>query len=62
MEIASKFLNAAGGFWDSLDDQERRLLVVYGAYLLSVALVGWHRSSRERMKRDLIEEIRGERV
>lgn len=52
-----KFTNAVGGFWDSLDSEERRLLVVYGAYLVATLLIGMHSRSRERLKRDIVAEL-----
>ena len=52
-----KAKNAAELFWDSLDSEEKRLVLVYAAYLIGSLLVAWQRGSRERLKREIREEI-----
>lgn len=53
-----KLTNAAGGFWDSLDHQERILVAAYGAYLVAVAVAALMRGNRQKFRESIIEELR----
>lgn len=55
--LLTKIRNAAELLWDSLDSQERQVLVYFLAYIAFTALVAWQHGSRERLKRELREEI-----
>ncbi len=61
-DIARKLLNAAGGFWDSLDDVERKVVLFYAAYVL-VAVLGTVASRRrEVLKQEIKQELLAGRV
>ena len=53
MEIVEKLRDAASMFWQALDSEERRVLLVWTAYLVGSVLVSWQASRRQR-ERDLI--------
>lgn len=55
--IITKVKNAAELLWESLDSQERQVLLYGLAYLLVTALSVLQQTSRERLKRELREEI-----
>jgi len=55
--IASKLWDALSMFWQSLDEQERRMLVYFGVYVAVSLLVSAQQRSRERLKVELREEI-----
>lgn len=55
--IGSKLRDALAMFWLNLDDDERRLLAYAGCYLAASVLLAWQRSSRERLKRELRDEM-----
>jgi hypothetical protein len=61
MLLLVKFRNAAELFWDSLDGEEKRLLVIYAAYLIGSAVLAVQSRSRDRMKREIVEELRAVR-
>lgn len=55
--IVRKTLNAAELFWSSLDEDER-MVVVYGlVWVVVSALAVAGRASRDRLRRDIIEEL-----
>lgn len=57
MELLAKFTDSASMFWQSLDERERMLVLYFLGYLaLSIALAV-QRSSRERLKAELREEL-----
>jgi len=57
MDLLSKAVDAGSMFWQALDERER-LLVLYGAgYLAVMVLLAVNRSSRERLKREIREEL-----
>lgn len=57
MLLARKVLNAAELLWDSLDEQER-LIVMYGlAWVVVTSLAVLQRRSREHFKRELLDEM-----
>lgn len=56
-EIASKLLDAASMFWQSLDEHERRVLLYMAVYLAVSMLVSAQARSRERLKVELREEL-----
>ena len=60
MMLLVKFRNAAELFWDSLDSEEKRLLVIYGAYLVASVVLSMQGRARDKMKRELLEELRGD--
>ena len=43
--------------WDSLDSQERQVILYLVCYLVLVAVTALQRASRERLKRELREEM-----
>ena len=53
MEIIAKFGSALSGFWWSLDEHERKLLIIGGAYLVAVVL--YTSTAQERRERELEE-------
>ena len=58
-EIASKLMDALSMFWQSLDEQERRVLVYMGVYFGLSMLVAAQQRSRERLKAELRAELHG---
>lgn len=54
-----KVRNSVELFWDSLDAQERQMVLYFAAYALVTLLAALQRISRERLKRELREEISG---
>jgi len=62
MMLLVKFRNAAELFWDSLDSEEKRLVVIYGTYLVVSVVLSMQGRARDKMKCELLEEIRAERV
>jgi hypothetical protein len=61
VELAYKLWNAAGGFWDSLDDAERRLVIYLLFYVVAVGLYGLQRGREDRLRQSIVAEIRGDR-
>ena len=60
-ELVAKFWNAAGGFWDSLDDQQR-VVLGYLAIVAATSLLSMLRQrSQQRLKNELLEELRASR-
>ena len=57
-EIAAKLADALAMFWQSLDEQERRLLMI-GVLWLAAALVSvpLERSRKERERQELVEAV-----
>ena len=55
-----KVRNALELLWDSLDSEERRMLAYAVGYLVVTLVVAYQRSSRDRLVRELREELRGE--
>ena len=59
MELLAKLTDAGSMFWQSLDERERMLVLYFAGYvLLSLALAA-QRSSRERLKQELRDEMVG---
>lgn len=54
MEILGKFGSAMSGFWWALDEHERRLLVIGGAYLIAVS---FYLATAENRRRSSIDEL-----
>lgn len=63
--IALKLKGSLGMFWENLDDDERRALIFFSLYALASAysvFSAWSKESeRQRLKSELLEEIRGGR-
>lgn len=55
--LLTKIRNAAELCWESLDSQERQVLIYVAAYIVFTAWAAWQHGSRERLKRELREEI-----
>lgn len=58
MELLAKFTDAASMFWQSLSDDERRLLLYAGAYLAVSLVLGVQAKAAESRERRLREEVR----
>jgi len=57
-EIAAKLADALSMFWQSLDDQERRLLVLGAVWLAAALALGpIERRRKEREEAELIERL-----
>lgn len=56
-EIGSKLVDALSMFWQSLDEQERRVFLYMAVYFGISMLVAVQQRSRERLKHELREEI-----
>lgn len=56
-EIASKLSDAALMFWQACDERERRIVVYAAAYLVVTVAITMQRGSRERLRRELREEL-----
>jgi hypothetical protein len=54
-----KVRNAAELLWDSLDSRERMLVVYAGAWLVFMTLLSAQRKSRDRLRREIVEELSG---
>lgn len=59
--IAAKMVDAANMFWQALDSEEKRLLILYGIYLSGCVVLSYQRGSRERFRAQLLEEVHGAR-
>lgn len=57
MLLLVKTKNAMELFWESLDAQERQIVLYFVVYLCVSALTVLQRLSRERLKRELREEL-----
>lgn len=57
MDVLGKLTDAASMFWSALDERERRLVLYAAAYVIFTAWAAWQHGSRERLKRELREEI-----
>jgi ABC-type branched-subunit amino acid transport system substrate-binding protein len=57
MLLVVKARNALELFWDSLDAQERQVVAYMAVYMLVAAVTALQRVSRERLKRELREEL-----
>lgn len=57
MLIARKIANAGELLWDSLDSQERTVLLYLAGYLLLMVAAGLRRRSRDNLKRELRDEL-----
>lgn len=55
--IVRKTLNAAELFWSSLDEGERQVVVYALVWLVASAVAVAGRASRDRLKREILEEI-----
>jgi len=55
--LLTKFFNAAGLFWDSLDTRERQMLLGLVAYALAAGMVAAQRGARERFKAEVRAEL-----
>lgn len=54
MEILAKLGSAMSGFWWALDDHERKLLILGGAYMVGMVI---YLSTAEQRRRDQIDEL-----
>ena len=45
--------------WESLDSQERMVMLYAACWLLVTLVTAVARGSRERMRREIVEELRG---
>jgi hypothetical protein len=59
VELVGKLTDALRMFWETCDEHERRLLIYAAAYLVAVILIGLQRSRDERLRRVIVEELRG---
>lgn len=57
MDVLDKLRDAGSMFWSALDEQQRRVVLYVGAYVALTALIAWQHGSREKLKRELREEI-----
>jgi streptomycin 6-kinase len=57
VSIFTKLTDALSMFWQALDDEERRVVIYLAAYTLASVALTMQRGSRERMKRELREEM-----
>ena len=58
MDIAAKLADALSMFWQSLDDRERRLIVIGCAYLAAVVLLApVEKARRERERSEIVEAV-----
>jgi hypothetical protein len=55
--LAAKFVDAASMFWQALDERERMMLAYFGGYIVLSACLAIQRASRERLKRELRDEM-----
>lgn len=60
--LVVKARNAAELFWDSLDAQERIVVLYFLGYLALTVTLAVQRASRERLKAELREELVTARV
>lgn len=58
MLILVKIRNAGELFWDSLDSQERMLLLLTAAYLLAAVAAGMAARSKERRRQEIRDTVR----
>lgn len=57
-EIAAKLADALAMFWQSLDEQERRLLMIGGLWLAAALIsVPMERSRKARERQELVEAV-----
>ena len=57
--LLTKIRNGVELTWDSLDTQERQVVLYFVVYTLVTVVATLARASRERLKRELREEING---
>lgn len=57
--LLTKLRNGIELTWDSLDSQERQVVLYFVVYTLVTLAATLARASRERLKRELREEISG---
>ena len=58
MEILAKFTDALSMFWQSLDDAERRMLVVGVAYAIGLVVVNrLEEGSRRRERAEIVQAV-----
>lgn len=57
MLIVVKIRNAGELLWESLDGQERAVLMYAAAWLVIVLFAGARRRERDRLKAELLEEL-----
>jgi hypothetical protein len=56
-EIAGKLVDALSMFWQSLDEQEKRIVLYLGCYFAVTTALAYARARRERMIAELREEL-----
>lgn len=57
-EIAAKLADALAMFWQSLDEQERRLLMIGGLWLAAALIsVPSERARKARERQELVEAV-----
>lgn len=57
MELVAKLTDAASMFWLSLDQRERVMIGYAAAWVALVVFAGARRRDRDRLKRELLEEL-----
>lgn len=57
MLVLIKARNAGELFWESLDSQERVMVLYFLGYLMLTVALALQRASRERLKAELREEL-----
>lgn len=57
LEIVSKLREALGGFWLTLDSEEKRLVVILGAYTLASLLAVASQNAANRRSALIREEL-----
>lgn len=64
MDIVSKLTDALSMFWQSIDDEQRKIVLYAGIYLgvtLALGLQGLASERREtRMRQQILAELRGD--
>lgn len=60
MEVVSKFVDAASMFWQSLTEEERRIVMYLGAYFACSVVFALHKANDERRRARLLAELREE--
>lgn len=62
MSVAEKLRDALSMFWQSLDEEERRIVAYLAVYFASTVVLGIAKQRRARLVAELREEMaRGER-
>ena len=55
--IGRKVANASELLWESLDSRERMMVIYAGVWVMVLGLLSLQRRSRERFRRELLDEV-----